>query len=752
MKRKQLKYVFISALLFLLLLFSDCLTQQQISVGRIEQLSAAPSDYFMRPWRRTAQQYDSLVFNQSASGDYLPLIFINSSGYNYPHNPSFGLHSYVGTLSPASGEAINALPALVGATLSGIDKTSQYGRNWVRMAADFFNRKNELNLYLNHPSTSTGSDWWYETMPNVFFYQLNYLYPSEEEFFSQFSMVAARWLQAVRGLGGGTAPWRRPNMNYRSFNFSTMKPNASGVPEPEAAGAIAWIEYMAFVKTGNKQYRAAAEQSMEFLNSLSSNPSYELQLPYGVLAAARMNAELGTNYDIAKLFGWCFEVGPLRSWGMMTGKWGDHDVGGLIGEVNGSNDYAFLMNTFQLAGAITPSARYDDRLARSVGKWLLHAASAARLFYWKFLPDQFQDSEEWAKRYDINSAIGYEALLQRQFAYSPFATGDAVKGGWSKTNLSLYSSSHAGMLGSILDTTDVRMILKIDLLKTDFYHQAAYPSFLYYNPYSSAKTVSLDAGAGQYDIYEAVSNAYIGRSVSGNVSFTIAPDAAIIIVLIPAGALVSYEMNKMIAGGVMADFNAGVPVENYPPRIKSLASADTILLPGGITTIYCSASDRENDAVVYQWGAKFGLLTPGGDTAVYKAPEVPGTYYVACRVTDAKGAAEDSIAITVKDTSATGIEDGSIEVPDEDMLFQNYPNPFNSSTTYSFFIRSGGTVSLSIYDVLGRRMARIIEAFRPEGFYRIQGGPEAVLPGGVYFLVLSTPSGARLVKKMVMIK
>ena len=36
---------------------------------------------------------------------------------------------------------------------------------------------------------------------------------------------------------------------------------------------------------------------------------YELQLPYGVYIAARMNAELGTDYDIEKMLNWCFDPG-----------------------------------------------------------------------------------------------------------------------------------------------------------------------------------------------------------------------------------------------------------------------------------------------------------------------------------------------------------------------------------------------------------------------------------------------------------
>ncbi len=120
--------------------------------------------------------------------------------------------------------------------------------------------------------------------------------------------------------------------------------------------------------------------------------------------------------------------------------------------------------------------------------------TASRLFYTNYLPDQNQDCEEWAHQYDPNSYIGHEALRQTQFAMSPYATGDAISGGWGMTNLALYGSSHVGIFGGIIDTTNISMILKLDLLKTDYFHKDAFPSFLYYNPYPSEKSVAIDVG------------------------------------------------------------------------------------------------------------------------------------------------------------------------------------------------------------------------------------------------------------------
>ena len=54
---------------------------------------------------------------------------------------------------------------------------------------------------------------------------------------------------------------------------------------------------------------------------------------------------------------------------------------GLVGSTTDGEGYAFAMNTFQWAGALTPVARYDTRYAHDIGKWMLNLANAARLFY-----------------------------------------------------------------------------------------------------------------------------------------------------------------------------------------------------------------------------------------------------------------------------------------------------------------------------------------------------------------------------------
>ncbi|MBU1101003.1 MAG: T9SS type A sorting domain-containing protein [Bacteroidetes bacterium] len=634
-------------ILLLVFVIQVKLLTQQISIYPVEQMPNFPEPYLMRDWQQVAVGYDSLVFNFEAVGEYLPLIGLNTNTDNYPGHNSFGLHTVVGTSSPTSAEAINCLPAVIGATLVGIDKTQQDGNNYVLMCEEWFNKRPEQNVYKNHPVDDTKDDWWYETMPNVFFYQLYDLYPHTGDFDYQFVSVADRWLEAVVAMNGSATPWQIPYMNYTGWDLATMTPVTSDVKEPESAGALAWILYNAYVETGDEKYKIGAEWCMEYLDGLETNPSYELQLAYGAYTAARMNAEIGTDYDVKNLLGWCFFVGPLRDWGAILGRWGNYDVSGLIGEADGNNDYAFLMNTFEQIGALVPLVRYDDRFARAIGKWVLNAANAARLFYPNYLPENYQDSEEWSYAHDPNSYIGHEAIREEMYGVSPYATGDAINGGWGETNLALYGSSHVGILGGILDTTNVSKILKLDLLKTDYFGKDAYPTYLFYNPYGSGQTVTFELDNGTHDIYDAITNSIIGTSVSGSANITIPADGVVMAVLIPSGSQINYDLQKSLVNNRVIDFNNGIDLANYPPRIKSLASANNLISVLQSANIYCTAVDNDvDDEITYLWSSTGGTLNGDGSNVTWTAPGETGNYTIECIVDDGEG--QDTANVTLE--------------------------------------------------------------------------------------------------------
>lgn len=611
----------------------------QIAIPRVELMPNQPAPYNVRNWKQVALHYDSFVYDLQKTGQYLPLSALGGNGVNYPQNPTFRLHTYVGTNSPLGNEAINVLPSLVAASLVGIDKTNQFGQNWLLMSQDFFNKANGENLYLNNAGASSGGDWWYDMMPNLFFYQLYDLYPNlGGDASAQFGIIADRMLEAVRAMGGQDAPWEPAYMNYRAWKFKTMEPNANGVKEPEAAGAFAWILYNAWKETGNPEYLKGAEWSIEFLNEWTANPSYELQLPYGTYTAAKMNAEIGTNYDIQKMVNWSFDRGPLRGWGTIVGNWGGFDVSGLVGEANDAgNDYAFQLNGVQQAAALVPMVRYDKRFARAIGKWVLNLSNATRLYYPGFLPANLQDASAWSAANDPQQAMGYEALRQKFQNLSPYSTGDAAAAGWAATNLALYGSGSIGYLGALVEKTNVDKILQLDLLKTDFYGSEAYPTYLIYNSHPTAQTIQFAAGSAAADVYESISEGFVLQNVSGTVSLQIPANQAVILTVCPAGGTISYEKNKMLVNGVVVDFDQHTQAYTHAPRVKALAAEKNPLQINDSTPVYATVEDTDSGQLTYEWSAPLGTISGAGPNVVFQAPASLGNVEIRLIVSDPEG-------------------------------------------------------------------------------------------------------------------
>lgn len=631
-----------------------CLNAQpgQLEVSRISAMPDQPTPYSMRDWKTVAVRFDSFVYNVNKTGQYLPLISYASAGINYPSQKQIRLHTYVGTKSTQNSEGINVLPSLVGAALCGQDIRQTYGVDRLVMAQDFFNKANGENIYLNNSSAGSGGDWWYDVMPNLYFYQLYNKYPAfNGEASAQFLSVAEKFKESVQKMGGQATPWTPAYMNYRAWNFKTMEPNANGVKEPESAGTFGWILYHAYRQTGNKEYLKAAEWSMEYLNSLTINPSYELQLPYGAYTAAKMNAETGTRYDVPKMVNWCFNKGPLRGWGTIVGKWGSFDVSGLVGEANdGGNDYAFVMNGMQQASALVPMVRYDKRFAKAIGKWMLNLSNASRLFYPGFLPSNLQDGATWSQQYDPDGVIAHEAMKQKYQNLSPYATGDALGGGWAATNLAVYGSSSVGYLGAIVSKTNVDKILQLNLNSTDFYSNAFYPSFLYFNPYDTPKTLIIDTGSGVHNVYDALSEKFIAEAVSGQVTITISAKEAILTVITPAGGKVTYDKNKMLVNGIVTDYNQSKVPFSYPPRIKALEPKSLVIEKGKRTSVFCTAEDLDSDVITYQWFTDQGVIDGNSNEVIWTAPLVPGTAAIKVVVKDSDGNSDSlSVNITVVD-------------------------------------------------------------------------------------------------------
>lgn len=87
---------------------------------------------------------------------------------------------------------------------------------------------------------------------------------------------------------------------------------------------------------------------------------------------------------------------------------------------------------------------------------------------------------------------------------------------------------------------------------------------------------------------------------------------------------------------------------------------------------------------------------------------------------------------------------------DEFSLAQNRPNPFGARTTISFALPTESHVSLEVFDVVGRKVATLVDETRAAGSYGVEFDARAVTPGVYFYRLVS--DGAILQKKMLILE
>jgi hypothetical protein len=88
--------------------------------------------------------------------------------------------------------------------------------------------------------------------------------------------------------------------------------------------------------------------------------------------------------------------------------------------------------------------------------------------------------------------------------------------------------------------------------------------------------------------------------------------------------------------------------------------------------------------------------------------------------------------------------------PVQFQLGQNYPNPFNPETSLEFWVSSSELVRLTIYDVLGREVAVLVNEGKKPGAYRVRWDGHG-FPSGLYYYRLQA-GGFVETKKMILLK
>jgi hypothetical protein len=89
-------------------------------------------------------------------------------------------------------------------------------------------------------------------------------------------------------------------------------------------------------------------------------------------------------------------------------------------------------------------------------------------------------------------------------------------------------------------------------------------------------------------------------------------------------------------------------------------------------------------------------------------------------------------------------------IPESFTLLQNYPNPFNPSTVIGYALPESGDVLLEVYDMLGRRIAALVNEYKEAGRYTITFNA-GTLSSGVYIYRITTGEHIA-VRRMMMMK
>lgn len=537
---------------------------EQVAIERVNLMPDMPESYQMIDWKQKARDFDRFVFDWNNSSEVGPLIWLDNARRNVDQE-TFGLYTAVKDIRQGKDvnngefhESLNSLAAILGAGLVGIDKTDQDGYNYVKMVQNYFNSDTGWNIVMNNTTSSVGSkgggygrDWWYDVLPNALYYAVCDVFPHVEGAEEIQKSIAEQFVKADSVLNG--------NYDYSYFDYGQMKGGVNHIPlQQDAAGGHAYVLLCAYRKFGDNRYLQHAKSAVEALLSQKESRFYEALLPLGAYTAAYLNATEGTSYDVKKLLDWVFDgcKSPTgrTGWGIIVGKWGDYDVSGLQGSITDGGGYAFLMNSIKPAWPFIPLVKYQPEYAQAIGKWMLNNASACRLFY----PGYIDEQHQWAPELRNLTAnnIAYEGLRKADDygkeslkGVSPVAIGDGPKwidGNPTESMFSVYSSSPVGILGAIVDTTNVKGILKLDCNATDFYSQKPYPVYLYYNPFDEDKVVEYTS-AQQADLFDIVAKEYVARNIVEKGSFTIPAKAARIVVELPVETELTKEGQRIVA-------------------------------------------------------------------------------------------------------------------------------------------------------------------------------------------------------------
>ncbi|MBI3363330.1 MAG: chitobiase/beta-hexosaminidase C-terminal domain-containing protein [Ignavibacteriae bacterium] len=204
----------------------------------------------------------------------------------------------------------------------------------------------------------------------------------------------------------------------------------------------------------------------------------------------------------------------------------------------------------------------------------------------------------------------------------------------------------------------------------------------------------------------------------------------------PTGTIKGYQVYRYSCAYGTGDCGTGP--DPLPPSLIGLTAP-------GVTTY--------TDYAVQVWTKSMG----GQPTATdyYQVKAVGSTCLLSAASNKVSVSAAGSGYVEGALHTGGGGEEGG--TPAQTRLSGSYPNPFNPVTNIEYALAAPGVVSLSIYNVLGEEVARLVDSeTKDAGYYQVTwDGTSAA--SGIYFLRMSAIDNAdnrsyNTVKKIVLMK
>ncbi|MEX2603795.1 MAG: S8 family serine peptidase [Gracilimonas sp.] len=186
-----------------------------------------------------------------------------------------------------------------------------------------------------------------------------------------------------------------------------------------------------------------------------------------------------------------------------------------------------------------------------------------------------------------------------------------------------------------------------------------------------------------------------------------------------------------------------IPV-NDPPVVDFEETAE-----GAIVSFIDNSSDPKDaqDGGIVKWEWNFGDGNTSEDRNPVHTYSTDGTYEVSLTVTDNGGLS----ATFAKEVEVNvGVSNEPENIPVEYALNQNYPNPFNPNTIVKYSIPEASKVSIVVYDLLGKKVAELVNSQKAAGNYTVNFDASN-LTSGIYIYQIRAGSYTNT-KKMTLIK